>query len=78
MPDSFDRSLAHVLRNWAEKQHPPLWARARLLQTAMSYKPQRKSWLQFSAPRRSEVRVTNLSSLFYAPQMSYVGAWINF
>jgi hypothetical protein len=76
---SFERSLAHVLKNWAVRQLPPQGARARLLRTAEEIqRRQLNSIIRFSLWSDRDRRQAELRSLFYAPQMSFFGAWINF
>jgi hypothetical protein len=75
----FERSLAHVLKNWAARQSPPLGARARLLRTAEDQARQRANGvMNFSLWSDRDQRPIELRSLFYAPHFSSMGAWINF
>ncbi|MQC27255.1 MAG: hypothetical protein DWG76_07390 [Chloroflexi bacterium] len=74
-----ERSLRHMLKNWAGRQAPPLDARRRLLRTARELQMrQTYGVMYFSNQHDTRSRQLELRSLFYAPQFSYAASWINF
>lgn len=77
---SFERSLKHALKNWVAKQAPPRESRIRLLAAAQTMQDRSlENLISNGDYKRGRLNTSrDLFSLFYAPQMSNVAAWINF
>ena len=76
----FERSLGRMLSNWTRRFSPPRDARAKLMLAAGKMEQDREKSLQklLLSKQRQQGSSQELASLFYAPQLSYIGALIHF
>lgn len=77
---TFERTLGRMLKNWSQRNAPPREGRALLMVKAGEIQARRVKGLQGLLHHRDYIdgQPREMFSLFYAPQMSYVIAWINF
>lgn len=77
---SFERTFGALLKLWSQRKAPPHNGRANLLAAAKQIQQKRVRGLQISLLHREYIngQPRNLTTLFYAPQMSYMTALINF
>jgi len=76
----FERSLGRILSNWSRRYSPKRDARAQLLLAAAQIQNERSTKLQNFLETRpqGETNSHELAVLFYAPQLSYLGALIHY
>ncbi len=76
----FERTLGRILQNWTKRSSPSSDRRAALLKSAGDIQNKRVKGIQGLLYQR-QVEANphrELTMLFYAPQMSYMTALINF
>ena len=77
---NFERSFGRLLKLWSSRIEPPRNGRARLMASAREIQNQKVKTLQnlLYHHHLAGTHPRELAILFYAPQMSYITALINF